>query len=124
MTHSQDLRERVVAFVDGGGSKSEAARRFSISRWCVYDWMARVTLAPCRQGRTSFWKLDPEKLKAHVEAHPDAYQHERAQDLAVTTSGISYALKRLKVTRKKNATVSRKKRRLSHVVSSDVREHS
>ena len=37
MTHSLDLRKRVVAFVREGGSKSEVARRFKVSRWCVYQ---------------------------------------------------------------------------------------
>ena len=42
MTHSLDLRKWVVAFVQAGGTKSEAARRFKVSRWCVYDWLERT----------------------------------------------------------------------------------
>ena len=46
MTYSKDLRKRVVAFVESGGSRAEAARLFEVSRWCVYDWINREDLAP------------------------------------------------------------------------------
>mgnify|MGYP000979446792 CR=1 FL=1 len=72
MTYSVDLRERVVEFVKQGGSKSEAARRFKVSRWCVYDWLCREDLTPNKQGCPGPWKLFPESLQAHVEAFPDA----------------------------------------------------
>lgn len=113
MTYSVDLRKRVVEFVRQGGSKQEAARRFRVSRWCVYDWLSRETLTPDKQGCPGPWKLDAEALKAHVEAYPDAYQHERAAALGVSRHVVLYGLKRLGLRRKKNAAVSRKKRRAS-----------
>jgi len=108
MTYSVDLRERVVTFVEKGGSKSEAARLFGVSRWCVYDWLNRETLEPEKQGCPSPWKLSPEDLKAHVEEFPDAYQHERAVALGVSAYAVWYGLKRLGI--KKNVVVSREKR--------------
>jgi transposase len=116
MTYSVDLRERVVAFVKAGGSKSEAARRFKVSRWCVYEWLSRNNLEPKQQGSCGPWKLCPEKLKAHVAAHPDAYQYERAMELGVSRHVVQYGLKRLKISRKKNATVPGEKRQLSQRV--------
>jgi len=113
MTYGVDLRERVVGFVRDGGSKSEAACRFGVSRWCVYDWLSRETLEPQKQGSPGPWKLCPAELKAHVEAYPDAYQHERALDLGVSDYAVWYGLKRLKMSRKKNASVSGKKRHSS-----------
>lgn len=113
MTYSVDLRKRVVDFVERGGSKTKAAKQFKVSRWCVYNWLSRETLEPEKQGCPAPWKLSPEALKAHVEAHPDAYQHERALDLGVSNYAIWYGLKRLKMSRKKNASVPRKKRQLS-----------
>jgi putative transposase len=113
MTYSMDLRQRVVAFVRDGGSKSEAARRFGVSRWCVYNWTNRKTLEPSKQGCPGPWKLSPEALKAHVEQYPDAYQHERAVALGVSRHVVLYGLKRLGIRRKKNATLPREERRLS-----------
>lgn len=113
MTYSVDLRERVVDFVRQGGSKSEAARVFGVSRWCVYDWMSRETLESAKQGCPGPWKLSPETLEAHVASYPDAYQHERGVALGVSRYVVWYGLKRLGIRRKKNAAVPRKKRRLS-----------
>ena len=124
MTYSVDLRERVVEFVEQGGSKSEAARQFKVSRWCVYDWLSRETLKPEKQGCPGPWKLNPEELKAHVEAYPDAYQYERALDLGVSDYAVWYGLKRLQLSRKKNDAVPGKKRRLSQAVSRDARPDS
>jgi transposase len=110
MTYSVDLRERVVTFVKQGRSKSEAARRFKVSRWCVYNWLERETLEPEKQGCPGPWKLNPEALEAHVEAYPDAYQHERGAALGVSRHVVLYGLKRLGIRRKKNAAVPREKR--------------
>jgi transposase len=113
MTYSTDLRERVVVFVNEGGRKSEAAKRFKVSRWCVYNWLKRDNLAPRKQGCPKPWKLCPDTLKAHVEANPDAYQHERAAEFGVSRYAVWYGLRRLKITCKKNVALRRKKRRLS-----------
>jgi transposase len=113
MTYSVDLRERVVAFVKGGGSKSEAARRFKVSRWCVYEWLSRECLEPSKQGCPGPWKLSPEVLEAHVAQYPDAYQLERSVELGVSEYAVWYGLKRLNLTRKKNVALRRKKRRMS-----------
>jgi transposase len=110
MTYSVDLRERVVEFVNNGGSKTEAAKRFGVSRWCVYDWLSRENLAPDKQGCPAPWKLCPEGLQAHVSEYPDAYQHERAEALGISDYAVWYGLKRLKISCKKNAAVPWKKR--------------
>ena len=49
----------------------------------------------------SFRKIDPEKLKAYVAEHPDAYQSEMAKAFGCSESGIRDALRRYKITRKK-----------------------
>lgn len=53
-TLSQDLRERVIAAVDGGMSRNAAAERFGIAvltavRW-VHDWQADGRPTPRRKG--------------------------------------------------------------------------
>ena len=50
---SLDLRERVVAVVDEGLSRRQAAARFSVSPTSVVRWCQRKAsgkLAPARQG--------------------------------------------------------------------------
>jgi transposase len=101
MTYSEDLRKRVVAFVQGGGSKSEGARLFKVSRGCVYLWLKRKTLAPKRVRKSQPYKLNEAELKAHVEKYPDAYQHERAAALGVSRHVVLHGLRRLNLTRKR-----------------------
>jgi transposase len=72
------LRERVVKFLNHGGGKAEAARRFAIGRRTVYRYLAAAphgALAP--KTRWGHWrKLDPQRLQAHVQQHPDATRKE------------------------------------------------
>ena len=59
MSYSVDLRQRVVAFVEAGGAKAEAARRFSVSEGSVHNWLKRDNLAPTkvkRRHRKLDWK--------------------------------------------------------------------
>src|ERR1035438_9617710 len=95
--YALDLRERVVKFLQAGGSKVEAARRFELARRTVYRYLATAkagTLAP----KTSWgkWrKLDPKKLSAHVKKHPDATLHELAAALAVSHNAVWVRLGKL-----------------------------
>ncbi len=107
MTHSIDIRKRVTAFVKNGGSKAEAARRFEVSRSCVYAWLMREDLQPKKHGRRKR-KLDWEQLKAHVEAHPDALLRERAAHFGVRISSLEYAMRQMRISHKKNLSLRRK----------------
>ncbi len=106
MAHSIDLRRRVLAYVEGGGSKAEAARLFQISRPRIYEWLKRKdNLSPQKSGPKGGHKIDSEHLQAQVRLRPDATLHELAAQHHVHYSTISYALKRLEVTRKKNLAI-------------------
>ena len=61
-----DLRKRIVSFVDGGGSKVEAAKRFGAARKPVYNYLALVkagVLAP-KTSWGSWKKFEPAKVRA------------------------------------------------------------
>jgi transposase len=106
MTYSVDLRKRVVAFVEVGGSKTEAARRFSVSEGSVHNWLKRDNLAPTKVKRRHR-KLDWKALEQHIKDNPDAKLKERAEHFRVHPSAIWYAIKEMNITRKKTAKVSR-----------------
>jgi transposase len=108
MRCSQDLRKRVLAFVQGGGSKAEAARRFQVGRASVYRWTkGRAGLTSRRPGPTGPRRLDWAALRAHVQQQPDATQQERAHHFGVSRHCIWYGLQRLQVSWKKNSGVQR-----------------
>jgi transposase len=104
MAYSIDLRKRVVEFVEEGGSKAEAARRFRVSGWCVHDWCCRADLTPKQHGPRRR-KLDRLALRQHVAHHPEATLKERAPHFGVAINAIWYALQQVKVTHKKNSAV-------------------
>ena len=103
MRCSIDLRKRVLDFIDSGASKSEAARRFKVSRSSVYTWLqSQDAFSYRRPGPSEPRKLALQALSAHVQAHPDKTQAERAAHFGVSRHCIGYNLQKLKISRKKN----------------------
>jgi len=100
MTYSIDLRERVLSFLSDGGSKSAAVRTFKVSRDTIYRWLNADDLHPKKHGpRCS--KIDMLALRRHVEENADMFLHERAEVFNVSTSAMHYAMKRLRVVKKR-----------------------
>lgn len=102
MSYSVDLRQRVVAFVNKGGAKAEAARRFSVSEGSVHNWLKRDDLAPTKVERRRR-KLDWKALEQHIKDKPGAKLKDRAEHFGVYPSAIWYAQKQMNITRKKNS---------------------
>jgi transposase-like protein len=108
MSYSKDLRERVLRFLQDGGSKVEAARLYQIGERTVYRWAVQG-LDIGKPGPRGATKLDSAGVRAAVAAEPDVQQKELAARFKVTPSGMHYAFKRLRISRKKNAGVPGKK---------------
>jgi len=105
MTYSLDLRKRVIAFVEGSGSKAEASRQFSVSRKTVYNWLSCDDLTPKRHGPRRR-KLDRDALKRDVELYPDSLLRERAVRFGVYPNAIWCALRKLDIRHKKTDAIS------------------
>lgn len=103
MLYGNDLRRRVLTFVQRGGSKAEAARRYNVSRTVVYNWLnAGDPYRHAKLGPKGPRTLDWQALRADVAAHPDRTQKERARAFGVSANGIGNALRRMGLTRKKS----------------------
>jgi transposase len=103
MSYSVDLRERVLAFIEAGGTKYEASDVFGVGRATIYRWLSSDSLtAKPRQTRRRV--IDKAALKAHVMSHPDVLLRERALEFSVTPSGLWRAM-RAQGLRKKNDAV-------------------
>ncbi|HBP6899317.1 TPA: IS630 transposase-related protein [Legionella pneumophila] len=104
MSHSKDIREKAIKYVDQGGSIKEVCKLFEVSRSSFQRWREKKnstgSVAPKSRIKSPY-KVDNEALKAYIKAHPDAYLNEIAAHFKLTTPCISIALKRLKITRKK-----------------------
>ena len=108
MTYSIDLRKRVVEFVNEGGSKAEASRRFEVSLWCVDDWCKRENLAP-KVHSLRQRKIDKEALRRHVQLYPDALLRERAELFGVRINAVWSMMRKMKLTHKKSDALQREK---------------
>ena len=101
MTYSIDLRKKVFDFVNEGGSKAKASRRFGVSLWCVDDWFKREDLAP-KTHALRHRKIDKEALRRHVQQHPDALLRERAELFGVHINAVWSMMRKMKLTHKKS----------------------
>ena len=102
MTYSTDLRKCVLDFIQTGGKKAEAARRFSVNRSTIYRWLAaQDPFSTEKPGPKNMRVLDEVALKKHVADFPDLTQNERASHFGVSESSIAYGLRKLGITRKK-----------------------
>jgi transposase len=114
--YSTDLREKVLAFIEAGGSVKSACTLFVVSRSSVQRWrlIKNETGTLSRKPRPkSSYKVDENALKNYIANHPDAFLNEIAEYFNITTSGICRALHRLKITRKKKLHFTQKEMKKS-----------
>ena len=86
MRYSNDLRKRVLEFIEEGGGKSQAARRFRVSRASIYNWL----------------NMDDASVSRRTGPREPMTQAERAHHFKVSRHCIWYNLRKLKISRKKN----------------------
>lgn len=102
--YSVDLRERVLKFLEKNDDKKVASSLFEVGIASIYRWIrqknTRGNLEPLRR-EYAYKKIDYELLKKYTEANPDQFLFEIAEQFSVTPQAIFYALKKLKITRKK-----------------------
>ena len=99
-----DFRRRAVAFKNEGHTLEELEKAFKIPAQTYYQWKRnlqnRYYDRPILRERKR--KIDKNELKQAIQQNPDAYLHELAEKFNCAVSAIFYALKKLKITRKKN----------------------
>ena len=102
MRYSIDLRQRVLKYIQEGGTKVSASQRFSVSRGVIYQWLkAEAPLTYQKPGPRGPRLLDPSALKQHVLEFPDQTLSERGRHFQVSKSSVWYGLRKLGLTRKK-----------------------
>ena len=103
-SYSVDLRERVINYLEKNPDKKAASNLFQVGIATIYRWVSckkeRGNVEPLRR-KYAYKKIDDQKLMEYVKAYPDHFLSEIAQHFGLTLQAIFYALKRLKITRKK-----------------------
>jgi putative transposase len=110
MSYSIDLRERVVKFVEEGGSIAEGARLFDVSRPTIYQWIKKKSSGSLKDNppKRPWKKIDPQALITFVQKHSDLTLAEYAKHFGIKPSSMFNAFKRLKITRKKRPCNTKK----------------
>ena len=114
MSYSKKYRERTIEYRQEGHTLEETHQTFKVCRSTIQKWEKQWKETgdlEKKELHRGFRKIDPEKLKAYVAEHPDAYQSEMAQAFGCSESGIRDALRQYKITRKKRQPGIRSKTR-------------
>jgi transposase len=107
MGYPLKFREHVMKTKkEEGLSYVQVAKQFRIGLTTVMRWTKRIT--PKSKRNKPALKIPLEALREDVERHADAYQWERAARFGVSIMAICYALRKLGVTYKKNASSIRR----------------
>jgi len=104
MAYENKFKKRAIEYHMEGNSTRITAKTFKISTNTLNTWLkeyrehGEFTIKPKPANNT---KLTEKALIEYYENNVDSYQEEAAKHFGVSQSGISRALKRLKITRKK-----------------------
>ena len=114
--YSVDLREKVLKYLETNSNRRAASTLFQISSATIQRWITlkkeKGHVKPLRRAY-AYKRIDDQKLIEYVNAHPDHFLSEIAANFNLTPQAIFYALKRLKITRKKRLRFIRKEMKSS-----------
>jgi transposase len=106
MAYDIKFREKVLEYLDKGHTLQKTHETFGVGTTTIKLWKKLKkdtgTLAKRPLNRKPS-KLCPDQLKAYIADNPDSYLRETAEAFNCTVPAVFYALKRLKITRKKNS---------------------
>jgi len=109
MAYDEKYRRRALDYWGEGNSKRKTAEVFQVSTHTLQKWKSQLketgTLAS-RKRKSTWRKIEPERLKKYVEEHPDAYLREIAANFNCSIHAVEKALVRLKISLKKNSNLS------------------
>lgn len=108
MTYPGSFRKKVLGYKNKYKlSIRETAKHFELGVNSIVRWEKKPE--PSKTKSRPSIKISKEALLKDVKDYPDDFLYERAQRFEVTAAGIHLALKRLKLSRKKNTKTSRSK---------------
>ena len=110
MSYPTIFRKRTIEYRRSGHTLKETSEAFKVSISAIEEWERKLKESGNLEKKAlnrPHKKIDPEKLMAYVEEHPDAYQREMAEEFNCSVTAIQKALKRLGITRKKRQHTTR-----------------
>ena len=120
MSYEIKLRQRAIAYWNEGHTKAETAALFKVGTSTLQKWKSQLKetgTLETKKRKETWRKIDPKKLKAHLEEHPDAYLKEIARVFECSDAAVLKAMRRLNITRKKTTVYREMNKRLSFGLS-------
>ena len=114
--YSVDLREKILKYLEKSPNKKLASQLFQIGVATIHRWVnlkKKEGHVKPKHRKYAYKRIDDQKLIEYVEAHPDHFLSEIAENFSLTPQAIFYALKRLKITRKKRLRFTRNEKKKS-----------
>ena len=105
MAYDAKYREQVMKYIAKGHTMQEAHEVFEVGITTIKGWkrlQKETGTLEKRPLNRRHKKIDPVMLEAYIKENPDRYLKEIAEVFNCTDMAIYYALKRLKISRKKN----------------------
>lgn len=110
--YPEKYRKRTIEYRQEGHTLEETHSTFKVSISTIRQWERQLKEQGHLQKKVAkhkFKKIDPKRLQAYIQEHPDAYLNETAEAFHCTAVAIHKAFRRLGITRKKRQSVSKSK---------------
>jgi transposase len=120
MAYSVDYIKKAVAYREKGHTFVQLHEAFGISSTTYYDWAEKLInghIFGLKAKGERKRKIDKEALKKAITDRPDAFLCEHAEQFNCTPSAVFYALKNLKITRKKRLLPITKNQKANEVTT-------
>lgn len=115
MVYSIELRERVISYVESGGSRNYASIIFCISERTIRNWISLKkesgSVSPRAHGGGYPAKIDLVALKASVDSDSNKTLEELGKEFSVCAVSVWQALQKIGYVYKKNTSLQRARRR-------------
>ena len=108
--HSNDLRTRVISFIQKGATKSLAVKTFNLARQTVYDWISLEKLGlleVVRPPKPIEPKVKYQLVLDYVKSNPDMYNYEIARVFGLGTETVRKILIKYGISVKKTDNLYR-----------------
>ena len=95
MSYPTIFRERTIEYRQSGHTLKETSEAFKVSISAIAEWEQKLKESGSLEKKAlnrPHKKIDPEKLRAYVEEHPNVYQREMAEGFDRSATAIQKAL--------------------------------
>jgi transposase len=112
MAYDMKFKKKTIEYYEENGNMRRTAKIFGISTATFNSWHKEYKehgefLIKAKPANNT--KLTEQEIQEYLDKRPDSYQEEIANHFGVTQQGISKALKRFKITRKKRRSATKSK---------------